>query len=299
MKLYTCAIAFVLGLAAAGPAAAADSPPLRANSPWTVDYDTESCALRRTFGEGDSKAYLEVRRFAPGLVLQTTIASSNMRTKRSVNFKYRFNGDTEWRKTIGANSVTLASGYEGVLFDSEIVDLPEYDKLEDELEREAYLRSIDWRAIEKAVAAKTETITLRGAFSKELALQLGALDKPITALNECVDELMTHWGIDVEAHKTLTRPAVPVNLSEIPSMMDYPPAMLQKSMPGLVNVRLAINETGKITACHIQMPLSDPVFEESSCADIEHLLDFDPALDKDGKPIASYWVTRVHFQLAR
>jgi len=78
-------------------------------------------------------------------------------------------------------------------------------------------------------------------------------------------------------------------------MMDYPPAMLRKSMPGLVNVRLAIDEAGRITACHIQMPLSDPAFEESSCADIQHAFDFEPALDKDGKPIASYWITRVVF----
>ena len=64
-------------------------------------------------------------------------------------------------------------------------------------------------------------------------------------------------------------------------------------------MRLDVDETGGITACHIQMPLSDPAFEESSCADIQHALDFDPALDKDGKPIASYWVTKVYFQIGQ
>lgn len=80
-------------------------------------------------------------------------------------------------------------------------------------------------------------------------------------------------------------------------MMDYPPKMLRRSMPGLVNVRLAIDERGLITACHIQMPLSDPEFEASSCADIQHALEFDPALDKDANPIASYWITTVIFSL--
>jgi hypothetical protein len=120
----------------------------------------------------------------------------------------------------------------------------------------------------------------------------------IEALQSCIDDLKTRWRIDVEAHKTLSRPAVPVNLDEVPGMMSYPPKMLQLNMPGLVNVRLDINETGRITACHIQMPLSDPAFEESSCADIQHALDFDPALDKDGTPISSYWITRVHFSIA-
>ena len=119
----------------------------------------------------------------------------------------------------------------------------------------------------------------------------------MAALNDCIDELMTHWNIDVEAHKTLTRPALPVNLPEVGSMIDYPPMMIRQNLQGVVNIRLAIDEAGRITGCHIQMPLSDPVFEESSCADIQHALDFDPALDKDGQPIKSYYVTSVRFQM--
>jgi len=80
-------------------------------------------------------------------------------------------------------------------------------------------------------------------------------------------------------------------------MIQYPPKMLQRSMPGLVNVRLDISAAGRVTGCHIQMPLSDPAFEQNSCVEIEHGLEFEPALDKDGKPIASYFVTSVNFVL--
>ena len=129
-------------------------------------------------------------------------------------------------------------------------------------------------------------------------MRLGGFDKAIAALNDCVDELMSHWNIDVEAHRTLTRPAAPVNLPDVSRMIDYPPKMAREGMQGVVNIRLAVDETGLVTSCHIQMPLSDPVFEESSCADIQHALDFDPALDKDGQPIKSYYVTSVRFQMA-
>ena len=118
-------------------------------------------------------------------------------------------------------------------------------------------------------------------------------------LNECIDELMTHWGIDIEAHKTLTRSAAPIDLEQAARMIDYPPKMVQRSLQGLVNIRLDIDETGRVTDCHIQMPLSDPVFEESSCADIQHAFEFEPALDKDGKPLKSYYITSVRFQMAR
>ena len=43
--------------------------------------------------------------------------------------------------------------------------------------------------------------------------------------------------------------------------------------------------------------LSDPAFEESSCADIQHAFEFEPALDKDGQPLKSYYVTSVRFQI--
>jgi TonB family protein len=97
----------------------------------------------------------------------------------------------------------------------------------------------------------------------------------------------------------LTRPAVPLDFAAASSMVGYPPKMLRRAMPGLVNIRLAIDESGRVTACRIQMPLSDPEFESSSCADIQHAFEFEPALDKDGKPIASYWITRVHFEIGR
>ena len=73
-------------------------------------------------------------------------------------------------------------------------------------------------------------------------------------MHQCIDELMTHWGIDVEAHKTLTRPALPTNLPEVPRMIDYPPMMAQRRLQGVVNIRLGIDERGLIIACRIQMP---------------------------------------------
>ena len=128
-------------------------------------------------------------------------------------------------------------------------------------------------------------------------LQTGSLAAPMEALNLCVDELMGHWGIDLEAHKTLTRPALPINLPKVARLVKYPPRMQRAGMPGAVNVRLSIDEQGGITGCHIQMPISDPTFEESSCAALQRSLKFGPALDKDGKAVASYWITTVIFKM--
>jgi len=278
------------------PVAAQDDRGLAPSAAWIIDYADDSCALRRMFGEGEDQAYVEFRRFQPGLNLQATVASKRMTARNPARFRYRFGEAGEWHEG-GGNTLAMANGFSGVLFTPVLVHLPEYEKLRDPLERYAYLRSIDWQEVEKSSAAAAGTITLRGAFRDTLTLQLGSLEKPIAALNACIEELTSHWGIDVDAHKSLTRPAVPVNLHETARMIDYPPQMIRQSMPGVVNIRLAIDERGRVSGCHIQMPLSDPAFEETSCADIQHALEFDPALDKDGNPIASYWITRVVFEL--
>lgn len=290
-------IAVCAGLA--GPSLAQDSPALRPSSPWTLDYDADSCALRRLFGEGEERAYLEIRRFDRGLGLQTVIATNWMTARNRRTFRYRFNTDTEWREAEGAFALRMADGFSGVLFTPALVELPELEEMKDPLERARYLATLDLPALEDEAARPTDAITLIGAFRREITLELGAFGPPLKALRDCVEELRTHWDIDVEAHETLTRKAEPVNLEEVPRMMSYPPKMLREGLQGVVNVRLDVDPTGRITECHIQMPLSDPEFEESSCADIQHALDFDPALDKDGNPIPSYWTTRVVFQLGR
>lgn len=301
MRLMPPAIALAILAAPIAPAMAQDRSGLAPSTPWTLDYDTDSCALRRMFGEGNQQGYFEMRRFAPDIGLQVIVASENLKARDLLRFQYRWGNEPNWREA-GRLKITLDNGLGGVVFSTGFVELPE--DLADLRARDLYLQSIDWRAIEREAAARTESIALRGTTIRgrhrgDLALQLGSLKAPIAALNTCIDELVTHWGIDVEAHKTLTRPAQPIDFAAAASMVGYPPKMARQAMPGLVNVRLAIDETGKVTGCRIQMPLSDPAFEASSCADIEHAFEFEPALDKDGKPIASYWITKVVFQIGR
>ena len=295
MVLHRLAMALALSTLAATPARADDAPSLAPSSPWNLVYDDDSCALRRTFGSGRDQAYLEFRRFAPGWGLQTTLASRRPLGKSHPNVRYRFTDDEEWRNPGIALSISLEDGLKGVIIEPSLAEPPaEVDAITNGAERDAYFQSFDYRAFEKQQAAAIDSLTVRG-LGPEFTLRLGKLEAPIGALQDCVDELMTHWNIDVEAHKTLTQRAWPVNWSAGSRMLDYPPKMERQRMPGLVNVRLAIDATGKITGCRIQMPLSDPAFEESSCADIQHAFEFEPALDKDGKPIASYWTTRVIF----
>jgi hypothetical protein len=292
-------IALALATVAAAPAQAENAHGLAPASPWNLVYDDDSCALRRTFGDSENPAFLEMRRFAPGGGLQVIVASKRLKGRDIRSFTYRFGDEEPWRDA-GRLKVSLDDGLGGVVFSVPLVEAPA--EVTDPAERALYLHSVDWRARERALAAETDAITVSGVTVRnvhrgDMTLRHGSLVAPLAALNECIDELLTHWNIDVEAHKTLARPVLPIDFSAAASMIGYPPKMARGRMQGLVNIRLAIDATGRVTACRIQMPLSDPAFEASSCDDIQHAFEFEPALDKDGKPIASYWTTRVQFQM--
>jgi hypothetical protein len=295
MKLRFLPVAVVAITFGVAEPAAARTLELAPASPWNLHYDADSCVLRRAFGEGEQQTQLEMRRFQPGISLQTTVVTKAARTTKR-NYRYRFGDEAEWKEEEYPLYGHFADGFKGVIFLHSLLEIP----LDEDSEPEEWIRfSIenDVLAMEAEAGAKLRSFTIARAFSDELILKTGPLKEPLLGLNQCIDELVTHWGIDVEAHKTRSRSAVPVNLKKAGRMIDYPPKMLRQSLPGLVNIRLDIDETGRVTQCHIQMPLSDPEFEETSCADIQHALDFDPALDKDSKPMKSYYVTAVRFQI--
>ena len=119
------------------------------------------------------------------------------------------------------------------------------------------------------------------------------------AMRDCLDELLNHWGIDAEAHATLSRRVLPADYEKLVRSLRraYPNTMEARGMQGYVRARLSISENGEPTDCHIQSTISQPDFEKEAC---EQLLDegeFFPALDAQGNSIASYWATNIVYAM--
>jgi hypothetical protein len=74
----------------------------------------------------------------------------------------------------------------------------------------------------------------------------------------------------------------------------FPPIsdLLGRAKPIDVAIRLIISDTGKIETCTFSKIGGDPRAAESSCASLRRKIRFEPALDKDGKAIRSYYVYR-------
>ena len=115
MKLgILAAIVFAAAFGSARPAVA-KTLELRPVAPWNMHYDTDSCVLRRAFGGVEQRTHLEMRRFQPGIGLQTIVATKAARmTKR--DFRFRFGDEAEWEEVENPLYAEFAEDREGVIF---------------------------------------------------------------------------------------------------------------------------------------------------------------------------------------
>jgi hypothetical protein len=292
MRVRPWPAALVFAATAASPASAQDALALEPSTPWELTYEADSCVLRRMFGTGERQTQLEMRRFEPGADLYLTVASKAKVARR--NMRFRFGDEGEWQELPYPLVAEFGDELEGVMFTHSLPDAAGIQQPAPEALTGSYLQSA--AALEAETAAKLDKLTLSGAFDADLVLRTSSLKAPLAALNVCMDDLLASWGLDARAHKTRRRSAGPVNLQGR-ALVD-PPARWEGQW-GPTRVRLAIDEGGLVTECYIELPLSiemprsDGDFEERSCARIRTAFDFDPALDEDGRPMKSYYITSI------
>jgi hypothetical protein len=143
--------------------------------------------------------------------------------------------------------------------------------------------------------AKITRLRLSGPMAHDVVLAIGPMDKPMAAMRTCLDELVTHWGIDPAVDKALTRRAAPSNYPGAwATPQDYPTEMLVKAKSAIVHFRLMVDAEGKPTSCVVQTP-ADPVFNKTTCGLMMRRARFNPALDASGRPVPSYYVDTVRW----
>jgi hypothetical protein len=118
------------------------------------------------------------------------------------------------------------------------------------------------------------------------------------AMTLCLGELEAHWGVDVEAHRTLTRAAEPRDYDKLVREMvkDYPGEMARRRIPAYLRVRLDVSAEGMPTGCHMQSAINDESFGKKACDNMMRFARFYPALDAQGSSIRSYYQVSVVYQ---
>lgn len=284
------------------PAAAQDEPlMLQPTSDWHLDYADDSCRLLRQFGEGDNQSMFYIERYEPGDQFFLVIAGKPFEGRASAKDAARFGpGGYEF---VGYLPEGKIGKYETALLLSGLQLLPSEAPIVKTKVRQTAAQVPDDTDIfgQEASAADESRISwfeIDRRSGQSVRVNLGSMGEPLAAMRRCTDELLTHWGIDLEAHRKLTRAASPRgNPGTWVTDNDYPRDLIRKGEQGIVQFRLSIGANGRPTQCHIQRSTRPIGFDTAVCDALMRRARFEPALDANGKPIASYWRNAVRFQM--
>lgn len=288
----------VVAVAAVGfaPSQAKEPRLFSAASAWAMNYADDSCQLSRDFAHEGEIITLALERFQPGDTVELALASDELtRAPGEFTTKFQFAPD--------------AVRFEAQQFHGELDDGRDYFAIgpvrlgiaaapfgdADQVQQAA---TRPYRPTDELEAArKLTTLIVTEGFTKDFSLDLGPMAPPIQAMQTCMEELLSHWGVDVERHRTLTRPATPVEDPQTwVGPADFPVDQRQKRRGGFNTVRLLLDEAGKPTGCHVQRAGADS-FNSAACRVLMQKGRFHPALDAAGQPMSSYYVVNFRFQL--
>lgn len=278
--------------------AAKDPVSLAPSSKWIMEYEDDSCRLLRTFGENDQMLVLTMSRYGPGESFNIIVAGNRLKLgnlNRPIQLRF---GDYEryvekefFSGSLGDRKAMIGKGGLRIAPPTD-----EEKKLLEKWKPGEGAFKLSPISKDRYAAAKFLEITRKRRFS--FILQTGALDKPFAAMDACIDQLLTGWGIDVEKHKTLSREVKPIgDPGQWIQSRDYPSKMVNRGQPAIVQFRLSVDAEGKTTDCYIQKTTRPKDFDDAVCKRFARKSKFEPALDADGNPIASYWRNTVQFQI--
>lgn len=293
---------FVLlaALALSGTATAREPVRLKPGSKWNVHYAEDSCRMGRSFGEGDQKIVLLIDRYQPGDSLRMSFVGKPAYTRLNEGtVRIRF-GPSEIEQEAEFYPATIADKTPSLIIRGDVRIAPYAPEVRAAYEAalKAGRYDFEWPQTTPEQETAVTFIEVKRSIRQPFILETGSLGAPLAALEKCTDELLDHWGIDVAKHASLSRKLKPrSNPGEWMKSRDYPLPMLLSGKRAIVHFRLNVDAAGKPTACHIQQSTRPKAFDDAVCKAIMRNAEFDPALDAEGKAIASYWLNSVVFHI--
>lgn len=284
-------LASMLVAQAATPVGAGGPVTLTPSSHWNLDYDTESCRLSRNFGEGEDLVALTLSKFAPDSGIEVLVGGHKLKP-RGLDLKYAFLPSAEYETAYSplyGDHQELGTVWQ---FGSGLLSGDEAEAL-----RKTEAAPDVWKAREAERASEVTSLALGAGVKQPVVLRTGRLTKPFEALDQCLADLVRKWGYDAAWQASIAALPKPVgNTQSWVSPNAYPVDALRARLAGRVRIRMDVSPSGKPTGCVVQAAFSDPAFAEVACKAIMDRAEFEPARNKGGDPVASYWSETILFR---
>jgi len=248
---------------------------------WVADFANDSCSLVRSFSHGSDTISLRLQQYAPGRSFQITLASSTLDLERPRSISFLATATPQ--KIDYYETFRTPDGLNGVMFEAALLDPPSEG---------AGQSTTDFAVYEQGGAI--DRFTVDNIFGNELSVMTGSLRQPLKVMEGCFDDLLKTWGLDGEAHHALTRRAEPTFHEDwisvtAPMQRDF----RQQRNSGRQDVRLIVDEQGKVSACRVlNWPENDPIARRM-CNALQQNAEMPPALDSQNQPIKSYFMLQL------
>lgn len=286
MKLRQASLLFAtLALTLVNPVAAKDKPVevLTRTAKWDMHYDDDSCSIWGQFGEGKAQIAIRMTRYQPDSATELALYGQRLLNKAPyVKVATDFNSD---------GTSTTFPALSGKAEKLPLLLLGTRDLAD---RQRSFDDSVASLAPDQQDGIASLTITIGG--DKPIHLPLSPAAGVWGAMRTCTTNLVRTWGFDPDEQASLSRRASPlVSPQKWLRSDDYPNKALETGQIGVVRFRLDIAPDGTVSGCHVQMQSKPHDFSAVTCRAIELRARFDPALDKQGKAVRSYFVGAVNW----
>lgn len=267
---------------------------LEPSSAWSVDFGEQKCRLARAFTNGENTHLLFLEQGGPDSSFGFVVMGSSFdRFKRPSRVSTQF-GELEpiddrepfLGTTEGAGASLI---YSSMTFS----EPPGADS-----GQAAATPRVGLPRIDETEAAKINSITIRQG-NRAVRFATGNLGDPIKVMNECTLNFVESWGLDRADHETMSRRPNWTNVQALARKLQqsYPSAALRKGESGIFRLRVIVEADGSISDCVVNNATITESLETPACKEMKRA-EFEPALDKDGEPMRSFYTTRIIYRVS-
>lgn len=286
--MYGWRVALALAAAVPSVASAKDREPevLTRTGKWVLEYNRDACHLFAEFGEGDALVVARFTRYQPGDGFDLALYGKRFRTadvRSEAKIDFGLAGAPLERNLTFGNAGKLPVVFVGGM------------------------RVDGWSSgqqpappprITPEQEAKVSGLTVAIRRKTPFRLEFGSLDKPFAQMRDCSANLVQSWGYDPAVQATLLRPASSITSPATwLSPNDYPLDAARMGYNGIVQVRLDVDAEGKVAGCYVLARTSPDEFADTTCRAVSKRANLQPALDATGRPVRSYYVYKVNWQV--
>ncbi len=249
--------AMIAALVVSGPAAAQQQEveTLAPVSAWNLDMAQDSCALSRNFGNEEFPVMLQMRQYAPGAPLVTTIVS-----QRGLN--------RDMDPDVYFGPASNAAGPQSVLR-LELDDGLKGARVQIDpgagTDGRPFLAQND--TVRDRAEAALEYLFVGDLFENDIRLATGPMQAPMAAMRDCQLSLLEYWGFDPEVQQSLSRDADATNRNEWVdvALRRMPDRLVEASRGKFQYVLFFTDDEGRIASCRALSPGDHQEFAASFC----------------------------------